>query len=310
MASYEEVFKSREGSTRGSSGTRAFRDLRVTIDDVDDDPVETLKELGVTQGTFHPWPKYFAIAEDAQPVERMTRLNWLVRVNYGRPLSFIPIQSSFPDWQVQFRGVSFPERILREPPGQNTSERKPIGPNIFTESDEGTFFANTSTGFHQLQRSEGRKLVGFDIEVPMTALILRRQITKLDFRTGVSLAFYAKKCNSVLWHGIPGRYAYFDDLIIDERFGVPATTQVPSNQESVFYDIQLSILIRPTPWTPQEMVTTWTDPATGEEVAVEGGGISGPRVERFRRYEEVDFHEIFNILERLAPATRPGRIGR
>jgi hypothetical protein len=308
MASVTEVFGSRNGARRGVSGIVAPRRFDVITDNANDDPLTVLAETGGIQaGQPYAWTDFLAFAQDATVEEQRTHKLFRVRVDYTTPIAFTPLKSAFPDWIVQFRGVSFPERIFKEP--EKLDERTPrrvLGPFDYKPDDNGQFNA----GGIKVARQTYRIREGRDIEVPMAALILNRQVTTFTFNAGIALPFYTKKCNSVAWHGVSARHGYFDGLTVDERFGVPANAAAtPSNQESVFYDIQLSFLIRATPWTPEEILSAYTDPESGREFEVtdENGELV---TESLVRYSTVDFHDIFNVLERfIRSAPGPTRGG-
>ncbi len=302
MASVTEIFGSRNGARRGVNGVVAPRRFDVVVDVDNDDPITVLAENGVQSGQPYAWGDFLAFAQDATVEEQRTRRLFRVRVDYTTPIAFTPLKSAFPDWIVQFRGVSFPEHINFEPEQLTASiGRRVIGAPQYVEDDQGDFLSNGKKLKSLGEASRARE--GFDVEIPMVALILRRQLTTFTFGAGISLPFYTKKANSVAWQGIPARHAYFDDVIVDERFGVPANAATtPSNQESVFYDLQLSFLIRATQWTPVQFNHFHTDSETGEQHIVrkqETDGTTVNVVEPIVKYSTVDFSRIFGLIENL-----------
>lgn len=310
MATVTEIFGSRNGARRGVSGVSAPRRFDVITDADNDDPITVLAENGIQSGQPYAWGGFLAFAQDFTVEEQRTRRLFRVNVNYTTPIAFTPLKSAFPDWIVQFRGVSFPEHINIEPEALTLSiPPRVIGAIQYIEDSEGEFISN---GVKLRSLGEKSRIKeGFDVETPMVALILRRQLTSFTFAAGISLPFYTKKANSIAWHGIPARRAYCDDIIVDERFGVPANAAVqPSNQESVFYDVQLSFLIRATEWTPVPRHHFYTDPETGKEHVVntlemDSNGQPVHVVEPIVKYATVDFHNIFNILERFILTAGP-----
>ncbi len=302
MASVTEIFGSRNGARRGVSGIVAPRRFDVVVDVDNDDPITVLAENGIQSGQPYAWGDFLAFAQNFTVEEQRTRRLFRVAVEYTTPIAFTPLKSAFPDWTVQFRGTSFPEHINREPEQLTASiGRRVIGQVQYVEDDDGNFESNgkrlRSLG------EDSRAKQGFDVEIPMVALILRRQLTSFTFAAGISLPFYTKKANSVAWHGIPARLAYFDDVIVDERFGVPANAATtPSNAESVFYDLQLSFLIRATEWTPVQKEHYHFDPETGESHPVFSRESDGTRPhvqEPIVKYATVDFDRIFSLIENL-----------
>ncbi len=304
MASVTEIFGSRNGARRGVSGVVAPRRFDVVVDVDNDDPITVLAENGVQSGQPYAWGDFLAFAQNFTVEAQRTRRMFRVSVEYTTPIAFTPLKSAFPDWIVQFRGVSFPEHINIEP--EALTARIPprvIGAIQYIEDPDGDFISN-GVRLRSLGE-ESRLKEGFDVEIPMVALILRRQLTSFTFAAGISLPFYTKKANSIAWHGIPARLAYFDDVIVDERFGVPAdAARTRSNQESVFYDLQLSFLIRATEWTPVPSHHFHEDPETGKEHVVntlEVGSSGEPVrvVDPIVKYATVDFSRIFSLIENL-----------
>ncbi len=304
MSSISEQRGGRDGSRRGINGIFATRLFLVTVDTDNEDPLTVLIENGVSAGKPHVWPDYLAFAQDAILEKQLTKREFLVRVDYGPPVSFVPLKTAFPGWFLSVRSASFPERILKEPPVGGP--QKVIGPPIYYEDSNGPFTAEISTGDVKLnKRPKGRKLVGFDIEVPMVAMDLHRQVTRMPLATIIQLPFWAKRANAFQWHGFPKRHVYFDGAIIDERFGISDSPFASSNEsESLFYDVQLSFLIRGSEWTPELMIHTYQDNATGELVAIQDD--AGNDVEEsFHRMQVFDFTDIENAMLRLIGLRQP-----
>lgn len=321
MASVEEIFDSRTGSSIGFEGPAGVsRTFRVVIDDPEHDPRAVLYQK-IPQGTPHPtvlgrtgipgnprpvnhWADG-TVADRAEIVKREVSTRWLVRMIYSRPVAAAISSGPLSEWTYSTRSYVENVKILEEVPfdaNGDPASSKLIGPleyKKFTPTEgvtpDFTSQINATTTIN-LKQQLTRRVIGADVPVAAMQLILRKRLPNWGLAANYQIVGgYVKKLNKDEFLEVPPGHMRFESIDVNQIVAV-VTGQLTKN---VAYDLTANFVVRFKPFSPLELVSTFVDTGTGAESVVlndEGDKV----VEEFRVAEFRDFQTIFTIIDRAA----------
>lgn len=340
MASISEKYEGRVGSSRSLAGQTLNRLIFVTMDDIDDDPLEVLesfvafgsfklfKTVGTTTGvsrrgnTIH-WPAVSQLTNTTIQ-ERMNPLVYLVALTYT-PLSSVSLQRDplLVGWELSMRSVSISEEVAIQTTGE------PLGQRVYKKVDtenEASAYVNIGGAkqYLALASSDNKDRVAKTRtrDVNGAVMVLSREVPAFNVAVGAILQGARGDANSLPFFGAgPGLVRFTDFSITISPSGSRTRTVETSNTlgqgssviTGISYTVVMEFLGTKNRQQPELQFPTWLDPDTSERKVLRNTSlqivtdIAGDELGRSQADEKVlDFvnvHEVSDLNSLLATVT-------
>ena len=275
MASVEKLWDATVGYQTGLHGPkRTTLPYRVTVDDVDDNPITVMSvpnvsiEGQVPLGTFHPHDDSLVVV-DYIIQERMNTLNWRVDAIYTIPIVFGEMQPLNNGWALKWQSTTetYPLHHTLE---ENINDRKLIGVPEYKiataaelEPAEGAapvVYRTQDQARHKLIRT-GRTLPEpFDRGAPLISFSLTRRFLQLNANAVSASIMYLRRVNvDLFYYVMADRYT----VRFDNIFGRPIESAAEGTVGGYEWEVSLDFTFNPDGFTPVKKFHVWTDEETG-----------------------------------------------
>jgi len=272
MASVTKLWDATVGYQTGLHGPkRTTMPYQVTVDAVDDNPIDVMKRevTGVPIGTHHPHDNSLVVV-DYIIQDRMNTLNWRVDAIYTTPLHFGELQPLNNGWALSWQSTTEAYQLYHTVE-QNPKHRKIIGlpeyrlakPNELLQGggEPQSILYTTQDSFqHRLVRT-GRFIPDpFDQAAPLIGFSLTRRFLQLNADAVSAAHTYLRRVNVDLFF-----YVAADRYTV--RFDHIAGHAVPSDalgtEGGYEWELRLDFTHNPDGFTPIKKFHMWIDADTG-----------------------------------------------
>lgn len=303
MASVEKMWESLVGYQTGLHGPKPTTlPYRVTVDAVDDNPVDVIKldGTGVPIGTAHPLDDSLVVV-DYLIQDRINLLNWRIDPIYKTDSVWTKLHPVNDGWALDWQSTTetYPLHHTVEP---IVKQRKGIGIPLYRvptkkeiEGDNARILLYTiegaPVGKNKLVREEKRFVPEpFNRAAPLISFSLTRRFALLNPDAVSAAITYLRKVNVDVFPYVRGRRY---TVRFDSISGRAVPSAAPGTEHGVEWELRLDFTYNPEGMTPIRRFHMWIDDETGAQSFILDR--RGNRME-----EEFEVYELANMGQLLS----------
>lgn len=276
MASVTKLWDATVGYQTGLHGPkRTTLPYQVTVDAVDDNPIDVMKlaGTGVPIGTYHPHDDSLVVV-DYIIQDRMNTLNWRVDAIYTIPLHFEQLEPLHNGWALDWQSTTEPYQLYHTLE-IDIADRKLIGipeyrialkKELPGGSEPAPFIFTTDEEKPKLLVPTGRTVADpVEQAAPVIGFSLTRRFIRLNPHAVSASITYLRKVNVDLFQYVRGDpYTVRFDAI----GGRPVPSAAAGTEGGVEWELRLGFTQNPEGFTPVKKFHMWVEEDTGSRAFI------------------------------------------